>query len=43
MSLELRSQIYEELSSFDFIDPHTHIDALKPGSRHRSFALLVVE
>ena len=32
MSLELRSQIYEELSSFDFIDPHTHIDALKPAS-----------
>ena len=32
MSLELRKRIYQELSSFEFIDPHTHINACQPAS-----------
>ena len=32
MSNELRARIYQELSSLEIIDPHTHIDALAPAS-----------
>lgn len=32
MSIDLRERIYTELSNVDFIDPHTHINALRPTS-----------
>ena len=32
MSQELRSRLYNELSSLEIIDPHTHINALAPAS-----------
>ncbi|MCA9150778.1 MAG: glucuronate isomerase [Planctomycetales bacterium] len=34
MSLELRQTIYDSLSSFDFVDPHTHINALQPAAKN---------
>lgn len=32
MSQSLRDRIYAELSSIEFVDPHTHIQALSPAS-----------
>lgn len=34
MSNELRSRLFEELDSIQFVDPHTHINALDPTSSH---------
>jgi len=32
MSIELRQRIFEQLDSLVLIDPHTHINALRPAS-----------
>jgi hypothetical protein len=32
MSLELRQRLYDQLDALILIDPHTHIDALRPAS-----------
>jgi len=32
MSLELRQRLYSQLDELILIDPHTHIDALRPAS-----------
>ena len=33
MLLELRQRLFDELDALVLIDPHTHIDALRPASR----------
>jgi glucuronate isomerase len=33
MSLDLRRRIFDELNSLVLVDPHTHINPLKPGSQ----------
>ncbi len=33
MSQQLRQRLYDALAAVEFIDPHTHINALQPASR----------